>query len=87
MDFDGISNYNLLIGFDDLEVGEKGVILVKFLVENCGINVGLFFNNVYVDVVFFMGEEVSDVFMLGFDLDLNGDGDLDENGLIIIVFE
>lgn len=34
-----------------------------------------------------MGEEVSDVFMLGFDLDLNGDGDLDENGLIIIVFE
>lgn len=86
-DFDGTNDYNLLIGSNDLEVGEKGAILVKLLVENCGTNVGPFFNNAYVDAVSPTGEEVSDASTPGSDPDPNGDGNPAEHGPTIIAFE
>ena len=86
-DFDGTSDFNLLIGSDDLEVGEKGAILVKLLIENCGTNVGPFFNLAYVDAVSPTGEDIRDTSTSGSDPDPNGDGNPEEHGPTIIAFE
>gem|GEM_PF-745728 len=85
--FNGNTDFNLLIGSNDLEVGEKGAILVKLLVENCGTNVGPFFNNAYVDAVSPIGDNITDASTPGSNPDPNGNGIPDEAGPTIVAFE
>lgn len=85
--FNGLIEIEFLLGLDVLEVGDKGVILLMINVGVCGINNGLFFNMVVVDVVQGDGIYILDNLIFGVDFDLNGDNILDEEGGIVVSFD
>lgn len=63
--YDGIIVVDLLMGIDVLEFGEDGLVNFSLYIENCGGNLGLFFNNVVLLGVVFDGIIYFDVLVDG----------------------
>ncbi|MEL6986809.1 MAG: hypothetical protein AAGK97_03175, partial [Bacteroidota bacterium] len=85
-DFDGTNDMSLLIGSDDLPVGDKGAILLQFTVCDCGSNMGPF-ENIAVGSVNSPGDSMLiDSSADGSDPDPNGDGNPDETTPTVIMF-
>jgi hypothetical protein len=77
--YNGNTDINLLIGTDNLEVNDKGAILLAINVSNCGDDVGPFMNSGTVSGDAPNGETVEDDTQSGSDPDPDGNGDPTDN--------
>ena len=88
--FNGITDFKLLNGWETLEVGNKGAILLKINVASCEDNPiypGPFNNSAFASGVAPSGETIVDESQNGSDPDPNGDGNPDEATPTPINFE
>ncbi|MBK9106237.1 MAG: HYR domain-containing protein [Saprospiraceae bacterium] len=88
--FNGITDFNLLNGWENLEVGEKGAILLQVNVASCEENPiypGPFDNSAFASGVAPSGVTIVDESQNGADPDPNGDGNPDEAAPTPINFE
>ncbi|MEL6987111.1 MAG: HYR domain-containing protein, partial [Bacteroidota bacterium] len=92
VNYDGVSDINLLTGFDDIEPGDVGGITLEILVDSCGGDLGPFSNSATIcgvgpDVATNRIEKLTDVSTDGSDPDPNGDGNPDEDVPTVINFD
>ncbi|MGB4819128.1 MAG: hypothetical protein WBP33_08430, partial [Saprospiraceae bacterium] len=88
--FNGITDFNLLNGWETLEIGNKGAILLEVNVASCEENPiypGPFDNSAYASGVAPSGVDIVDESQNGSDPDPNGDGIPDESDPTPINFE
>jgi len=79
-DFNGITDFNLLAGVDDLDPGEKGSILLTVRAFDCGTNQGPFANSAHAEGTSPSGTKTTDISDDGANPDTDGDGTPNEDG-------
>jgi subtilisin-like proprotein convertase family protein len=87
VNFNGLTDVNLLLGSDVLQAEDKGSILLTITVGACGLNNGPFFNYAEADAVQGDGTHITDTSNWGVDPDPNGDGIPDEESGTPVTFE
>ena len=84
--FNGIDDLELLLGGDDLPVGDKGAILLSLAITNCGANIGPFYNNASLSGIAPDGQTLTDNSVEGSDPDPDGNGYPDEMSPTVVSF-
>ncbi len=74
-----VGDINMLVGDDDLPVGDRGAILLTINVDGCGGDTGPFMNTATVTADSPDGQMLEDVSQDGSDPDPDGDGDPTNN--------
>jgi len=77
--YNGVGDINMLVGDDDLPVGDQGAILLTINVDGCGANTGPFMNSATVTADSPDGQMLDDDSQNGSDPDPDGDGDPTNN--------
>ncbi|MEL7426454.1 MAG: HYR domain-containing protein, partial [Bacteroidota bacterium] len=85
--YDGINDVNLLTGTDILEPGEDGSVNLSLHIENCGGNLGPFFNNAVLSGTAPDGNTFFDASVDGTQPDPDGNNIPDEFSPTVVSFE
>ena len=77
--FDGVTNFNLLVGTDALGVGDQGAVLLTIRLSDCGDVTGPFNNSAFISAEDPGGDVLTDISQNGPEPDPDGNGDPTDN--------